>query len=54
MLQTVIVALVIVVAFAYVGRRIWTTLRPKSGAGCAHGCGCGNESASGDDWARSG
>jgi len=54
MTQTVIVALVVVLAVAYVARRVWATLRPKTAAGCGDGCGCSGaqEGASGD-WARS-
>lgn len=53
-MQTVIVALVVLLAAAFVARRLWATLRPKAAAGCGDGCGCGtaSEPASGD-WARS-
>ena len=53
MVQTVIVVLVVLTAAVYVGRRAWRTLRPARDAGCAHGCGCGDASADGEqDWAR--
>jgi hypothetical protein len=53
MVQTAIVVLIVLVAAAYVGRRVWRTLRPARGAdaGCAHGCGCETADADGD-WAR--
>lgn len=54
MWQSIVVALVVLGALAYAGRRLWTTLRPKADAGCAHGCGCGSDATSGgEDWARS-
>ena len=54
MTQTVIVALVVLVAAAYVGRRVWAAVRPKAAAGCGDGCGCGTAgAASSEDWARS-
>ena len=52
LLQTVIVALIVLVAAAYVGRKIWRALRPKATAGCASDCGCGAESAQPTDWAK--
>ena len=54
MTQSVIVALVVLLAVAFVARRAWATLRPKAAAGCGDGCGCGGASdgASGD-WAKS-
>jgi hypothetical protein len=64
MVQTLIVALLVLAAAVYVGRRAWRTLRPARGAdaGCAHGCGCGDTSDASDasdasadadgDWAR--
>ena len=54
MTQTIIVALVVLVAVLFVARRAWATLRPKTAAGCGDGCGCGagQEGASGD-WAQS-
>ncbi len=53
MRQTVIVALVVLLAAAFVARRVWAAVRPKA-AGCGDGCGCGGgqDGASGD-WARS-
>ena len=52
MMQTVIVALIVIAALAYVGRRLWRTLRPaKAAAGCDSGCGCGGESTP-NDWAK--
>jgi hypothetical protein len=54
MTQTVIVALVVLAAVAFVARRAWATLRPKAAAGCGDGCGCGSaETAASGDWARS-
>jgi hypothetical protein len=52
--QTLIVALVVVAAFAYVGRRVWAALRPKAvaGPGCGDGCGCGPGGGA-RDWAES-
>ena len=55
--QTLIVALIVLAAAVYVGRRLWRTLRPARGAdaggGCAHGCGCGDAAAREEqDWAR--
>ncbi len=54
MTQTVIVALVVLLAAAYAGRRLWAALRPKpTGAGCGDGCGCGGDGArAGGDWAK--
>lgn len=51
MMQTMIVALIVAACAAYVGRRLWVTLRPKKPAGCDAGCGCGDAAAS-DDWAK--
>jgi hypothetical protein len=51
-LQTVIVALLVVAAAAYVGRRAWRTLRPAGKAGCGAGCGCGDGADGTDDWSR--
>jgi len=43
MTQQVIVAVLVLTAVAFVGRRVWRTIAaaraPKS-AGCASGCGC--------------
>lgn len=52
--QTLIVALVVLAAVGFVARRAWATLRPrKAGAGCDAGCGCGSESAAASgDWAK--
>jgi hypothetical protein len=51
--QTLIVALIVLAAAAFVGRRVWATLRPRRAAGCASDCGCGSESAGGaSDWAE--
>jgi FeoB-associated Cys-rich membrane protein len=50
-MQTLIVALLVLAAAVYVGRRLWSTLRPKKAAGCDAGCGCGGE-ASPNDWAK--
>jgi hypothetical protein len=52
--QTLVIVLIVLVAAAYVGRRAWRTLRPqKAKVGCASDCGCGGESASSGDWAKS-
>ena len=56
MTQTVIVALVVLVAVGFVARRAWATVRPKpaGGAGCGDGCGCGGpQGDAAGDWARS-
>lgn len=52
--QTLIVALVVLAAVGFVARRAWATLRPKqAGAGCDAGCGCGSEGAAASgDWAK--
>lgn len=42
-MQTLIIALIIVAAATYIGRRVWQTVaaaRAPKGAGCASGCGC--------------
>jgi hypothetical protein len=54
MIETAIVALVVLVAAGFVARRAWAALRPKAAAGCGDGCGCGGAGgeASGD-WAKS-
>jgi hypothetical protein len=47
-LQTILALLVVLGAVAWVGRRLWRTLRPavrpSSGGGgdCGSGCGCGH------------
>jgi hypothetical protein len=51
-METVIVALAVLLAVAFVARRAWATLRPKPAAGCGDGCGCGAEGGASDDWAR--
>ena len=53
--QTLVVALIVLAAVGFVARRAWATLRPrKADAGCDAGCGCGTEASSnGSDWARS-
>jgi len=47
--QTLLVALVVLLAAGYVGRRAWRTLRPAvrpssgdGGGSCGSGCGCGH------------
>ena len=53
--QTLVVALLVLAAAAYVARRAWRTLRPRKDAGCASGCGCETTSKdAGSDWARTG
>ena len=54
MTQTVIVAVVVLAALAYVGRRAWAALRPAraSEPGCGDGCGC-SPAGAGRDWAES-
>ncbi len=51
-MQTLIIVLVVAVAFGFVARRAWQTLRPAK-AGCGDGCGCGTTApgATGD-WAK--
>ena len=51
LVQTLIVAAIVLAALGYAGRRLWRTLRPAKAAGCDAGCGCGGESAS-NDWAK--
>ena len=52
-MQTLIIVLVVAVAFGFMARRAWQTLRPAK-AGCGDGCGCGTTSASASgDWAKS-
>jgi len=51
MMQTLVVAALVLAAAAYAGRRVWRTLRPKKAAGCDTGCGCGAD-ASSDEWAK--
>ena len=57
MWQSIIVVLLVLAAAAYVGRRLWRTLRPArtDAPGCDAGCGCSATSAgaeSGSEWAR--
>ena len=53
LVQTLVALVVVLAAAAYVGRRVWRTLRPQKAAGCASGCGCGDdEKRDGGDWAR--
>lgn len=53
-MQTLIVLLLVLAAAAYVGRKAWAALRPKkTGAGCDAGCGCGPETSTTKDWAKS-
>ena len=52
LVQTLIVALIVLAAGTYVGRRVWHALRPKAKAGCASDCGCGDASEP-TDWAKS-
>lgn len=51
-MQTAIVALVVLTALVYVGRRVWAAARPKAAAGCGDGCGCGATDGA-QDWAES-
>jgi hypothetical protein len=54
-LQTLVVALLVLAAVAYVARLAWRTLRPRKDAGCASGCGCDTATKDpGTDWARTG
>ena len=54
MTQTIIVALLVLLAAAFVARRVWAAVRPKAAAGCGDGCGCGaGQDAASGDWARS-
>ena len=50
-IQTLLVALIVLAALAYVGRKAWRTLRPRKAAGCDAGCGCA-DTTSGSDWAK--
>ena len=52
--QGALVALIVLAALLYVGRRAWATLRPRrADAGCDAGCGCGDAApAEGGDWAK--
>lgn len=52
MIQTMIVALVVLAAALYVGRRVWSAVRPKAAAGCGDGCGCASTGGA-RDWAKS-
>lgn len=52
MLQALIIVLVVAVAFGFVARRAWQTLRPAK-AGCGDGCGCGSAAGGATgDWAK--
>ncbi len=52
-MQMLIIALIVAVAFGFVARRAWQTLRPAK-AGCGDGCGCGTAGAAeSGDWAKS-
>lgn len=51
-IQTLVVLLLVLAAAAYVGRRVWSTLRPKKAAGCDTGCGCAADDAVAKDWAK--
>ena len=46
-MQTLIVATIVLAALFYIGRRGWKTLAAaralKDAGGCAGGCGCGDE-----------
>ncbi|HEY0778226.1 MAG TPA: FeoB-associated Cys-rich membrane protein [Gemmatirosa sp.] len=54
MLQTLIIVLVVAVAFGFMARRAIRTLRPAVKAGCGDGCGCGTAaSGASGDWAKS-
>jgi hypothetical protein len=50
-LQTLVVALIVLAALAYVGRKAWRALRPRKAVGCDAACGCGDTTA-GNDWAK--
>jgi hypothetical protein len=52
MIQTLVIALIVLAAAAYAGRKVWNTLRPKKSAGCATDCGCSTDAADGNDWAK--
>lgn len=52
-MQTLVVVAIVALALLFVGRRVWTTLRPRRDAGCAHDCGCGPAASSGpSDWSK--
>ena len=50
LVQTLLVALLVLGAAAYLGRRAWRAVaaarRPAGGAACGSGCGCGTDEAS--------
>lgn len=51
-MQTLIIVLVVAIAFGFVARKAWQTLRPAK-AGCGDGCGCGSAAtSSAGDWAK--
>ena len=49
LVQTLLVALLVLGAAAYLGRRAWRSVaaarRPAGGAACGSGCGCGTDEA---------
>ena len=51
--QRLAVLAVVLLALAFVARRAWSTLRPKSDAGCGSGCGCDTGATATDDWSKS-
>jgi hypothetical protein len=52
LVQTLVVAAIVLAAAAYVGRKVWRALRPKAVAGCDAGCGCAATDAQSTDWAK--
>ena len=52
-MQTLIVVAIVAVALLFVGRRAWSTLRPKRDAGCGADCGCGPAASGSEaDWSK--
>lgn len=56
MLQTLVILVIVAVAFGFMARRAWRTLRPAvvgGKAGCGDGCGCGSAAGGATgDWAK--
>ena len=53
LMQTILVALIVLGAAVYVGRKTWRAMRPKADAGCASDCGCSTASSeSAGDWSK--
>ncbi|MEP6836268.1 MAG: hypothetical protein ABJB74_22960 [Gemmatimonas sp.] len=54
-MDSLVVALVVLVAAAFVARKIFAAVRSarNAKAGCATDCGCGSSTPSGTDWSKS-